>query len=116
MNRTYSIILATSAALAGGLAAAAWARPDSLRGAQKTISGQLWVHTRWAGSRLADVQEQLFRIEAQLQNTSSEFAQRLAEAGRSAAEQYLPDDPLRRENWDLDRRDIARDLPRLPRS
>jgi hypothetical protein len=115
MNRKYSVIFATSAVLAGGLVAVVLAWPDSVCVAQKAVSGQVRARTRWAGNRLADVQDQLSRIETQIQNTSSEFAQRIAEAGRSAAEQYLPDDPLRRENWDLDRSDITHDLPRIPR-
>lgn|GEM_PF-4007976 len=115
MNRTYSVILAASAALAGGLAAAALARPDSLRCAQRTVAGQIRMGAKWAGSCLADVHTQLSRIETQLQNTSSEFTQRLAEIGRSVAEKYRSGESSVQENWELDRLDIARDLPRLPR-
>lgn len=115
MNRTYSVILAGSAALAGGLAVVAMVRPDSLRDARRTISGQIQMGTKWAGSCLSDVQSQLSRIEAQLQNTSSEFAQRLAEVGRSAAGPQSSGSSTREPSWELERGDIARDLPRIPR-
>lgn len=114
-RRDLDILVAAVVAFAGGLAAGLLLAPQSGRTLRGMIAERARAQTRWVEQQLNTVEERLATVEDRLRESGQELGAKVREATQKAVDQVvpsLPDDP---EEWNLEDKDVAGELRRMPR-
>ena len=115
MNTRETLFLTAIAAFAGGFFAGMLLAPSSGRDARRRIAETAQGSTRWVGDRLQDLEGQLGSLEEQIQAAGAQFSQKMRGAAKKAVDPYLPSFPEDDEAWKVDRKEVTKDLRRMPR-
>ena len=115
MNTRQTALLTALTAFAGGFLAGMLFAPASGRDARRRIATSAQDSTRWLGDRLHDLEAQLGTLEQQIQQTGAQFSERVRGAAQKAVDPYLPTFPDEDTAWKVDRKELAKDLRRMPR-
>lgn len=112
MKRNTNWIVTAVAAFAGGYLAGMLFAPQSGRDLRRSIASRASEPAHWMEGRLHEIERQLSELERELRATSAEFGDRLREATQRAVSHYVPENP---EPWRVERSEVTRELPGLPR-
>ena len=115
MNTKETLFLTAVAAFAGGFFAGMLLAPLSGRDARRRLAQTAQGSTRWVGDQLQSLEAQLGTLEQQIQTVSSQFGEKMRDAAKKAVDPYLPSFPEDAEAWKVDRKELTKDLRRMPR-
>ena len=115
MNTRETLFLTAVAAFAGGFLAGMLFAPASGRDARRRIAETAQDSSRWVGDRLQDLEAQLGTLEEQIQTAGSQFSEKMRGAAKKAVDPYLPSLPEDDEAWKVERKELTKDLRRMPR-
>lgn len=111
MKASRTLLLTTLAAFAGGFTAGIFYQTDPCRRFRSTLGTSAREHTRWIDDQLRGLERQLTQVEEQLHVLGEEFGERL----RETVNQYVPDMDVDEDSWQVQRSEVAHELPRMPR-
>ena len=115
MNTRETLFLTAIAAFAGGFFAGMLLAPSSGRDARRRIAQTAQDSTRWLGDQLQGLEEQLGSLEDQIQAVSAQFGQKMRGAAKKAVDPYLPSFPDDADAWKVERKEVTKELRRMPR-
>ena len=115
MNTSQTLLLTALTSFVGGFLAGLILAPASGEESRRRLARSAEDSTRWLGDRVKDLEVQLTAIEEQLQASGAQLGERLREAAQQAADPYVPGLADEDEDWEMSRKEIAKDLRRMPR-
>lgn len=115
MSHNQTSLLVALAGFAGGFLAGMVLAPEPGLRVRRQIGLQLQAQCSALERAMRSMEAQLDALERQLHASGDQFAARMRTLADKATEQYLPNPDLTEEEWDLQRKELHRDLPGLPR-
>ncbi len=112
MGKGLAVAFSTAVAFGAGMVAGMLMAPESGEENRKKVASQLRAYTDRLEKQLNEVEENLSKVEKQVVETSNELRTRVREAAARAKEQIVSDGP---EPWEMERADVAQDLPKMPK-
>ena len=107
-QQTYA--LSVAAALVGGFAAGIFYQSEPFRRLRESLGESARARKRWVENQLHRLEDQIGQLEAQLQSLGEEFSSRIRSTVSTDATAE------ERQTWKMVEGEVARDLPRMPRS
>ena len=115
MNTRQTVLLTAVTAFASGFLAGMLFAPASGRDARRRIAASARGSTRWLGDQLQNLESQLGSLEQQIQTVGTQFSEKVRGVAKKAVDPYLPTFPEEEEQWKVDRKELTKDLRRMPR-
>ena len=112
MQTKNKVLIVGLAALAGGVAAGVFFAPQTGRKLRSQLVQSTQDSAHWVSGRLHTLENSLASLEEQLHSAGDQFADSLHEKTDKVLSYYLPDVPA---SWELEDREVARQLRRMPR-
>ncbi|MFW5973103.1 MAG: hypothetical protein ACOCTG_03850 [Bacteroidota bacterium] len=111
MNSNKALLLSTTVAFVGGFVAGVLYQTDPCRRFRTSVGVSARERTRWLEQQFTSLENQLSQVEEQLHRLGDEFGHRMREAVRLNLADLESE-----EKWDVEDREVERDLPRMPKS
>lgn len=110
MSSTRDILLTAAITFAGGFVAGIAYQTPSARRFRGSVVSSARMRAQWLEDRLAVLENQIHRLEDQLQQTGEDLGRRF----RDTVGQHGPNVELK--PWEVDNSEVERELRRIPRS
>jgi gas vesicle protein len=109
MRSTRDFLITATIAFAGGFAAGFMYQTPSAQRVRGSIATTARSQVQWLENRLAGLENQIHQLEDQLSQAGVDIGQRL----KDTVGQYHPG--VEPEPWDVEEREVERELRRIPR-
>jgi gas vesicle protein len=116
MTTRTNLLLTAAASFACGMVAGVMFAPASGRACRRLLARKARHQAHWIDDQVHAIEERLGVLERQIHTASEQFGARVKEATERAIEQYGPGALREERKWDIESEEVARDLPRMPRS
>jgi gas vesicle protein len=115
MGKTLSIVFTAAASFGAGLVAGLLFSPYSGEENRRRLAAQVKAQTANLEAKVKELESTMESLEKQIVESGRDLKVRVKGAASKAFEQYVPSVPDDDNSWDLERSDIASDLPRMPK-
>jgi gas vesicle protein len=115
MGKGIAVVFTTAVAFGAGVVAGMLMAPESGEENRKKLGAQLRTYTDSLEKQLREVERNLSKVEKQVVETSNELRTRVREAASRAKEEIVGVDDGSPTQWEMNRSDLAQDLPRMPK-
>ncbi len=115
MAKSLAVVFSATVAFGAGIVAGMLMAPESGEKNRKRIAAQLRAYTDRVERQLSEVEKSISKVEEQVVETSNELRTRVRDAAGRAREQITGDVGDSAAQWEMDRNDLAQDLPKMPK-
>lgn len=115
MSKGLAVVFSTAVAFGAGVVAGMLLAPGSGEENRKKLAAQLRTYTDGLEKQLNEVEKNLSKVEKQVQQTSNELRTRVREAANRAKDQFVGESEREGSSWEMNRTDLAQDLPKMPK-
>ena len=115
MGKGIAVVFTAAVAFGTGVVAGMLMAPESGEQNRKKLGAQLRSYTDSLEKQLREVEKNLSKVEKQVVETSNELRSRVREAASRAKEELAGETGDGSTQWEMNRSDLAQDLPRKPK-
>jgi len=115
MGKGIAAVFSAALAFGAGIIAGMLFAPDSGAENRKKLGKQIRSYSDSIEHQLEDVEKTLSRAEKQVLETGKELKSRVKEAATRVKDQIGTEVSSVTSQWEMDRSDIAKDLPKMPK-
>lgn len=114
MNTRDTLIVTALSTFVAGVVTGILMAPFSGRESRRRIAKGAQESGLWLKDHVHQIEERLDVVEDRLHSLSEEIGSKVREATRAVADQYVPTVPQDEEAWKMDKKEMSKELGRMP--